>query len=305
MKRHELWRVNYRRNRDLDHLSVEELSERLHDCINNIRIRTVHGKLGLLPVNESVGETWMTLFTEVIEECHLRGYSFPGPINLANQRSSLDHAFDPIPDMESAITNLGLEGKPFLLKFGDSKWLRPAIDLGKMRVAPASHYSLDYHNHARRDTELARLVKLNPRRLRSGSSERAPGLGGGGWTTLSSPTDYFLFSMASTYSSRLFGDFASTACLIVIEPRRFLERIVGAISSKLPGWEIEVTPVVYYDPVRVDPKDIVVSKFKPFKHAYQNELRVVGTPTSPVDRLVSFEIEVGTLSDCAVLVDLS
>ena len=308
MKRHEWWRHNYRSSRDLDHLSAEELSERLHDCINNIRTRTVRGELGLLPVDEPVGETWMTLFAEVTEECNLRGYPYPGPISLAAHRSSLDHAFDPIPDMDRAIADMGLEAKPFLLKFGDAKWLRLALDLGKMRIASASYYGSGTHNHARRDTELDRFIKLNPKDPHC--SPAAPALSptpaiSAGWTSVSSSTDYFLFSMAAAYSARLFGDFASTACLIVNEPRKFLRRVVGAITAKLPGWHVEVTAVTYYDPVRVDPKTIVVPRFKPFKHAYQGEMRIICIPPNPVDRLTPFEIEVGPLMDCAALVDLS
>lgn len=309
MKRHEWRRHMYRNSRDLDHLSPEELSERLHDCINNIRTRTVRGKLGLLPVDEPVGETWMTLFTEVLEECNLRGYPYPGPISTVAHRSALDHAFDPIPDMDRALADMGLEAKPFLLKFGDARWLRLALDIGKMRIASASYYGSDAQNHARRDTELDRFVKLNPRDPHGGAL--TPTLSPvatssrDGWATVSSPTDYFLFSMAAAYSARLFGDFASTACLIVHEPREFLRRVVGAIAAKLPGWRVEVTRVTYYDPVRVDPKTIVVPKFKPFKHSYQGELRIVCVPPNPIDRLTPFEIEIGPLTDCAALVDLS
>jgi hypothetical protein len=309
MKRHEWWRHNYRNVRDLDHLSPEELSERLHDCINNIRTRTSRGKLGLLPVDQPVGETWMTLFTEVLEECNLRGYPYPGPISIAAQRASLDHAFDPIPDVDRVLKEYNLEAKPYLLKFGEPKWLRPSFDFGKFRIASASYYDSDTHNHARRDTELERFIHLNPRNpLRAGivasHTSQLPSPSGN-WASIASPTDYFLFSLSALYSARLFGDFASTACLVIYEPHDFLRRVKDAISARLSGWHIETTYVSYFDPVRVNPGEIVVPKFKPFKHAYQTELRIVCVPPDPIGQLSPFEIEVGSLSDCAAFVDLS
>jgi hypothetical protein len=301
MKRHEWWRLNYRNGRDLDHLSPEELSERLSDCINNIRMRTVRGKLGLLYPGEPLGERWMILLTEVLEECNLRGYAYPGPISIAKYRSVLDHAFDPIPDMDKVFADLGLGGRPFLLKFGDARWLRLALSDGRVRVGSASYYDSDSHNHARRDTELQRLVKLNPTRSHVGVGAADPD----GWSAVASPTDYFLYSMSGAYGARLFGDFASSACLVIFDPTTFLQRLTSAFKAKWPGWRVEALPVKYYDPVRVDPNAIVVPQFKPFKHAYQAEVRVVGVPRVPVAELDPFEVELGPLNDCAVLVDLS
>jgi hypothetical protein len=308
MKRHEWWRHNYQNARDLDHLSPEELSERLHDCINNIRTRTPRGKLGLLPVDQPVGQTWMTLFTEVLEECSLRGYPYPGPISIAPQRASLDHAFDPIPDMDRVLEKHNLKTKPYLLKFGESKWLRPSFDFGRFRIASASYYDSGVHNHARRDTELERFIHLNPQNpLYAGitglnASQASPS---GNSASIKSPTDYFLFSLSAAYSARLFGDFASTACLIIHDPHQFLSKVRDAIGARLSGWRVETTYVTYYDPVRVNPGEIVVPRFKPFKHAYQTELRIVCLPPRPIAELSPFEIEVGSLSDCAEFVDLS
>lgn len=310
MKRHEWWRHNYRNARDLDHLSPEELSDRLHDCINNIRTRTDRGKLGLLQVDQPLGETWMTLLTEVLEECSLRGYPYPGPINItASQRSAFDHAFDPIPNMDQVFKGYNLASKPYLLKFGEPKWLRPSFKQGRFRIASASYYDSSAHNHARRDTELERLVHLNPRNpLHTSSATTTPNQApspGGNWTSITSPTDYFLFSLSASYSPRLFGDFASTACLVIHEPHKFLRRVTKAIRAHLSGWRIETTYVTYYDPVRINPGEIVTSKFKPFKHAYQSELRIVCLPPNQIAQLTPFEIEVGSLADCATLVDLS
>lgn len=309
MKRHEWWRHNYRNARDLDHLSPAELSERLHDCINNIRTRTSRGKLGVLPVNQPVGETWMTLFTEILEECNLREYPYPGPISIAAQRASLDHAFDPIPDMDRVFEEYNLEAKPYLLKFGEPKWLRQSFDLGRFRIASASYYDSDAHNHARRDTELRRFIRLNPRNplhvaIEACQVNQTPSPLDD-WVTIASPTDYFLFSLSAFYSARLFGDFASTACLVIHQPHELLRKVKDALGSRLSGWQIRTAYVSYYDPVRVNPAEIDVPTFKPFKHAYQTELRITCVPPNLIEKLSPFEIEVGPISDYATFVDLS
>lgn len=295
MKRHEWWRHYYRQNRDLDHLSPEELSERLHDCINNIRTRTERGKLGLLDVKEPHGETWATLFTEILEECVLRGYPYPGPISIAAHRSSLDHAFDPIPDIEPVLKKYNLRPKSYLLKFGDSTWLSKSYEKGKFRVASASYYDRDEHNHARKDKEQRRFFRLNPK-----SPHYIEGQ-----SSVSSPTDYLLFCLSAAYSSRLFGDFNSDACLVIFNPHIFLNKIIRTAKQRLPDWKIEYFPVTYFDPVRVSPHEIVIPKFKPFRHAYQNEMRIVCMPPVTTARLEPVEIEMGSLSDCATLVDLN
>jgi len=267
----------------------------MHDCINNVRTRTECGKLGLLSAREPIGEKWIILCTQVLEECHLRGYAYPGPISIAPYRSSLDHAFVPIPDMAPALREHEATGKPYLLKFGDPKWLRPSLESGKFRIAPASFYDSGAHNHARRDRELQRVTRLNPH----------DPLYVRGAVSVSYATDYFLFSLAASYSSRLFGDFASTSCLVIHDPKEFQQRMLNAVAAQLSDWRVEAARMIYYDPVRVNPAAIDVPTYKPFRHAYQDEVRIVCIPPHRVDRLSPFEIEIGPLGDCATLVELS
>lgn len=238
MKRHEWWRANYRSARDLDCLSPEQLSERLFDCMNNMRARTERGKLGLLPFDEG-GEHWMVWFTEVLEECALRGYEYPGPINVSKFGSALEQAFDPIPDMEAAFRDLELTSNtPYLLKFGDPKWLEQALRNGSFRVSPASFYDSEALNHARRDRELSRELLPHPSNPKVAAfmaqrgietpPDKVPGT-----ITITSPTDYYLFSLSGAYSSRLFGDFSSSACLIIHKPAEFISRFGTAVCKEL------------------------------------------------------------------------
>lgn len=299
MKRHEAWRYRYRLRRDLDHLNDSELSERLHDLLNNIRNRSANGKIDVRPV-DGRSEAWWALFTEVLEECSLRGYEYPGPINISQYRSALDHAFDPIPDMDRAIKRYDLHREPYLLKFGTLRWLSESMERGAFRVASAAYYDSEEHNHARRDTELRRYINLNPDNPLSLDSTH-----GRGWSFVEHSSDYYLMSFAEHYRSRLFGDFAANACLVVFDRRRFLSRLQRALAARLPGWQIQTSRVAYYDPIRADPTRIVVPTCKPFKHAYQEEVRVLALPNGPVAQLDPVHLELGPLSDCAALVDLT
>jgi hypothetical protein len=304
MKRHELWRQTYRSLRDLDHLSAAQLSERLFDCLNNLRVRTERGKLGLLSP-EGEGEPWFVWLTETLEECVLRGYDYPGPMTVAPFRSAFDQAFTPIPDMSSVIADRGLAGRPYALKFGEARWLRGALEEGSVRVSTASSYSSADLNHARRDTELERELLPNPSDVRlTQYLTRHPHCDAAdGHLRIRSETDYYLFSVSAAYSGRLFGDFCADSCLVILEPGEFFRRVANALRQTLPGWSVEVVPVAYYDPVRIDPREVIVPRCKPFRHAYQREIRVVCTPPVSVSHLAPLDLRLGPLGTCALLVD--
>lgn len=307
IKRHEMWRKNYRFNRDLDHLSSEVLSERIFDCMNNLRVRTEQGQLGLLPPEK--GENWTIRMTEVLEECALRGYAYPGPINISGFACALENAFKPIPSIEAVIQKHRLAKQHYLIKFGDPKWLRLALESGKFLISPASFYEKAEHNHARRDEELTRLITPNPRDprlprfLASQNLAIPPGKVVGNFT-VKAKWDYYLFSLSATYSSRLFGDFSTSGCLVIHNPSLFIGKLTDTINKLLRGWESHMGLITYYDPVRVDPSVVDARYFKPFRHAYQKELRLTWTPPAGSPALDRFEVETGPLHDCAELVDL-
>ncbi len=310
MKRHEWWRKNYRDARDLDHLSPEQLSERLSDLMNNSSVRTERGKIGLLPHDQG-GQRWLVWITELFEECVLRGYEYPGPINISSFRTDA-RLLEPIPNMADVITKYDLSPKKaYLLKIGDPFWLRQSLEKGTFRVASASFYDSNIHNHARRDSELKRQLTPSPRNARvlefmASRGGQPPSGKVLSQLSIEAPTDYYLFSLSAAYSSRLFGDFHSTGCLVIYNPLVFLNRIAAAIKPHLSGYKYEIGIVTYFDPVRADPKfiDQNLRCCKSFRYAYQAEMRLTWTPPEIVNRLEPFHIEVGSLHDCAELVDI-
>jgi hypothetical protein len=303
IRRHELWRERYRVARDLDHLAPEQLSDRLFDCMNNARTRMEQGRLGLVPIETA--EPWWIMFTEVMEECSLRAYSYPGPINISGLGKAFEHAFDPIPEMRSHLERV--RGTQFIIKFGDSAWMSDCIDSGEFLLSPASFYEQKKHNHARRDRELSRILLPNPRSLHASSFISRHGLSAPkdkhfGSIELREAYDYYLFSLTSCYSARLFGDFNANACLVIHKPEIFLQKLTEEACKGIPGARPEISLVNYYDPVRADPSLVDVPFWKPFAHSYQAELRVIWTVDPPQRILPRVKIKIGCLRECANLV---
>lgn len=310
MKRHELWRQNYRGRRDLDHLGPERLSERYADIINNLTVLTERKKIGVRRIEDPEGLAWMILSTEVLEECALRKYSYPGPISIAEHRDRLTDLSTPVLDVDKVLTRRSLAGKPYLLKFGQLQWLKPTLKIGNFRVSAASFYDRPEFNHATREKELVRTIIPNPRdsRVRAFLDSRKVQVPDGkqpDTIAIESLTDYYMASFSSAYSRRLFGDFRADACLVIFDPKTFLDRLIEALRPRLLGWHSRVAPVTYFDAVRGDPAEIQgeMAFVKPFCHAYQKEVRLVCLPPEPRMNLETVDLELGCLDDCAELVD--
>jgi hypothetical protein len=303
--RDQLWRQRYRAVRDLDHMPPEALSERVFDCMNNSRARTEEGQLGF--VEMPAGEQWLIRMTEIFEECALRGYDYPGPINLSEYGSALEHAFAPIPSMDPYLA--GMQTGKYVMKFGSSKWLPAALDKGEFLLSPASYYERKEHDHARQDRELSRILSPNPRdssvrAFLSNQQLTAPRGKAVKTVELREQFDYYLFSLTASYSSRLFGDFNADACLLIHKPAIFLQRLIQGMRKVITDAECEIGPVQYFDPIRTDPSLVDVPFWKPFSHSYQSELRVIWVPSNLQLFLPRIEVEIGSLRDCATLITL-
>jgi hypothetical protein len=86
-----------------------------------------------------------------------------------------------------------------------------------------------------------------------------------------------------------------------------VERLTTALANAGHNLACEINLVTYYDPVRADPAVVDKSlRFsKPFKHAYQDEMRLVWIPSTPIAELQPIFVEIGSLRDCAEIVDLT
>lgn len=311
MKRHELWRQTYRSRRDLDHLEPERLSDRLADVVNNSTVLTERKKLGIGNIREDrEARAWMILSTEILEECVLRDYPYPGPISIAPYRNRITDLTTPVLNVDEVLKRRELAGKPHVLKFGKLKYLKPMIELGSFRLTPASFYDRPELNHATRDEELVRTIIPNPRdprlhRFLESLETKVPNGESTDSISIESLTDYYMASFSAIHNRRLFGDFRADACLVVFDPKTFFDRLNEAVTLHLPGWRYRVAPVAYFDPVRADPFEVrrELAFAKPFCHAYQKEVRLVCLPPEPTLDLPMIDLQLGPLHDCAELVD--
>lgn len=307
--REQSWRKNYRKNRDLDHLTESQLGDRFIDCINNQAISTERNKLGISNPKDDDG-WWQQLQTEVMEECWLRQYHPPKPIDKAKLNAAIFNASNPAPNAMSVINKWRLGSRPYLLKFGDSVWITEFFETGVVRISSASYYDSTEHNHARRDTERSRIVYPHPTNpvipqfLESiGETPREGEVCS--QVVIESPSDYYLYSLSMSYSQRLFHDFNSTACLVIHDPLCFLTKLGLGVTAHLgKGWAHSIGSVTYYDAVRINPASIEVTHYKPFSHAYQREMRLTWLSPDVETSMRPFSVEIGPLSDCAELVTL-
>ena len=91
------------------------------------------------------------------------------------------------------------------------------------------------------------------------------------------------------------------AALIIGEPDEFLNRLDAAMLESLGGWHTHLGRVMYYDPLQINPREIMPVTCKHFRFAYQDEVRIAWLPPTPVPQLEPLEVVIGNLSDIAEL----
>ena len=271
MKRHMVWRSQYRRRRYLEHVGEDELIQRFKDVMSNQTVLTEDLKIGLHPIQHG-GEYWGVMFTHILEECVLRKYKYPEPFAY-HISDALIPKFD-WPGLSRAVeqfNKLNLQPGSFLVKFGKAEHLRDTLETGTIRILPASHYGDPSLNQAIKDSELQvqffdlpAEVKLEVVDGKTGKPKGHIQPTGNVAYTLESNSNYYAYCMTSALSIRLFGDFEANACLIVRSPSDFIVRIAEAFYRLKPAWKCISGNVDYYDPFNVEPSRLGVHFSKHF-----------------------------------------
>jgi hypothetical protein len=311
MKRHHAWRTEYRLNRYLDYMDENELCERYWDITNNLMTLTEDGKIGITPMDQ-MGDYWSAVNTHVLEECVLRKYHYPEPLNRCADKWQIpNYDWPGIERAAAAYKARTFVPGEFLIKYGECKYLKPAYETGAIRISPASRYSDPSLNRAIRDEELELSIYYHPSRakneiLEEHADELNPPVPPTGNVvyTLNAPTNYYVYCTAAEYAYRLFPDFEADCCLIINKPQIFIERLVRAMSVKLPGWRVFGTGVRYIDPMNTTKEELDIFFCKHFKYAYQKEYRIIWIPPAPQMTLTHIDVEIGSLKDCCELVSL-
>lgn len=307
MTRQEYLEKQYRADRYLQHLSLNDLTQRTIDVLANYHVLNDEGKIGLRPINGE-GEYWMTLFIHIMAEMDLRMANFPD--GFLKNAPLVKPTWPEIPKPVQAIKGISLTGD-YLVKYGEQRYLQPMLEKGILRIAPASSYSDPSLNLARKDTELEVSILLDPAETtvelineETLESERPIEVIGNLTASMNYTSDYYVYCLAMKYNARLFDDFEANSCLIIHQPIKFVERLYKEVSNKLPGWTGRATGVTYYDPLRIDRMPSSVFFQKHFRYAYQREYRIVLLPPKPIKQSEPFFLELGSFEEFCDLVCL-
>lgn len=311
IKRHHAWRTAYRLNRYLDYMTEDELCERYWEIQNNLLTLTEDRKIGIIPMDE-MGDYWASVHAHVLEECVLKKYQYPHPLDRCADKWQVPDYDWPGIELAAAAYNARtfVPGK-FLIKYGKRKYLEPAYERGAIRISQASRYSDPSLNRAIRDDELELSIYYHPSRAKNeildeNIDDLKPPVEpvGNVEYTLNAPTNYYVYCLAAEYAYRLFPDFEADCCLIINKPQVFIERLVRALSMKIPGWRAFGTGVKYIDPMNITKEELDTFFSKHFKYAYQKEYRIIWVPPIPQMTLTPIDVEIGSLKDCCELVTL-
>jgi hypothetical protein len=294
--------MQYRARRYLEHLSEDELIQRAKDVIANQTTLTEEYKIGLHPTQEG-GEYWGILFTHILEECALRNYRYPEPFAYRLHDTQIPkYNWPGISKALQVFKAMNLTAGSFLVKFGQYKYLHSTLEAGLIRIMPASYYDDPSLNQAIRDSELqiSLLVLPSEGNLEAVDEKTGKSKGilkpiGNINYTLQSSTNYYAYCLASTYSSRLFGDFEADCCLIIKHPQQFVERLIQAFHTKLPEYQPFAEAIKYFDPLNANEADLNVFFSKHFRYSYQKEYRIIWLPPEPVMALEPVFLELGNL----------
>jgi hypothetical protein len=308
MKRYEWWRQSYREDRYGQHLTQPELNRRFRDVLVNLLTLTPDAKFGF-PSMGPVGIRWMELMTHVQEEFFLRH----GPYPAGYTRDI--HRFDPIPAFAGdlakkaarALVSKGLASNQVFIKYGKPEHMTALYQEGRLRVQPASYYSMPDHTGAIRDDELSLQVSLalsrdsiikvvkNPQDLPPDTPSQRLDF------RFQHDRDFWLYCVSSSTEPRLFVDFDATACVIIKDRQEFSRRLRAASTTAFPGTTDGEGCAIYIDPLRPTTAKIHLPMSKDFRYAYQDEYRFVWE-TSDRRPLSHVDLALDGLHDIAELV---
>lgn len=290
----------------MEYLSDLELRVRAKDIMLNMATLTPKGQIGLHELNDD-GIFWMIKWTHVLEEFVLRYGPYPNGFSDGSMKnfSIVKPTYPDIPPSKKAIDQVDGLKEGYLYKFGSRKYLEPMFKKGEIRVAPASFYSDPSLNKAMRDDELSFSVSSRPDNLviKDNSGEVISTFGNVTFH-LKSKTNYYVHCFASKYTFREYDDFEANACIVISHPRVLFQKMMRAVSKKTSGFKGFASPVKYLDPLSCNPMDVDILFCKHFKYSYQNEVRTIWVPPSPIQNLEPLYIEVGSMEKYAQIIYL-
>ena len=318
IKRHEAWRLQYRRDPYLRSLPKSELCSRGGDLMTGMLQHGKDGRIAVSPIDEDWSKA--ERFTHVLEELAIRGLDHREPAIVKALKAPEPNS----PKVRRALKVLAKKNwsDSILVKFGERRYMRSLFLEGKGRLSLARTYIDPSLGSARLDDESqvdAYVDPMDAHRLMAveqteGGSRavdvEVPHRGALSFSVRAS-TDFYVYCMAESCDARMFDDFTTETCnvdtcLVATRPEEFKARLREAIAGTLPSWKALDCPVIYFDPFFARVHQVVPHFYKHFRFDYQKEHRFVWLPRDtgrpqpePSDHIY---FDIGPLTDCAELI---
>ncbi|WP_321402110.1 hypothetical protein [Maridesulfovibrio sp.] len=287
----------------IGHLSLEALEARLDDLLMNFGRQIRNGKPVLL--SPRGGTRFTLLLEQTMQEFKRRKVVIAG-----SKIFDIPHVVDEnsiLLDEQLEAISQQYSGR-ILVKYGKKEHVQDMLDRGSFLVSPASYYDDESLNIAVKDNELERKnlvsshgVEINVLNGDGSKGESIQPIGPIEYRSIIE-TNYYVWCGSDLLQSRLFTDFECDACLVVTEPKIFIEKILDAVLSVRCGWADGYQMISYYDPLEYPSKDVDPLGYKHFRYWYQSEHRLIWLPPENVDKLERIFVEVGPLHDLAEIV---
>ena len=181
---------------------------------------------------------------------------------------------------------------------------------GKLRISPAASYVDPSLNPAIQDDELSFCFTPNPSHFKVEVFDGKTGKLKGQLSPenlkikYETRSNYYVYCLSFILTPRLFLDFEANACLVIREPKQFVDKLTIAFQGLNPGWIGAFETVKYLDPLNPPNKGIDLFSCKHFRYSYQKEVRMIWLPPAPVDTLDYQFLDLGSLEHCTELVSI-
>src|SRR5438132_124748 len=107
-----------------------------NDLMNNLMTLTEDQKIGIRPMDEA-GSYINAAYTHVLEECVLREYPYPFPLDQVKEWHHPQYDWPGIREAIETFKRKGLTAGTYLVKYGKLEHLEPAYERGAIRIFPA------------------------------------------------------------------------------------------------------------------------------------------------------------------------
>ena len=308
LARHEAWRHAYLAQPYLVGAPDERVADRFCDVFMN----TVElGATGLLqPVPLTENDSFMQMFAHLDEEYAARVGGPPPDELIARARAPIVGYFDQgKPRGVTMFEGYDDPLAPILVKYGRREFLEPMFRTGDLCLANAGLYNQTDLLDSIRDDETSRAFFIPTWRDRLEGRRQVQAQGHTiefGDDDIALPVvfdDYYLFSVCERIHHRMASDFDANAAIVIRDPERFRKALTRAVLEQRPAIRPMSGRVTYYDPYRDYTKVRVPEMAKPFRYAYQLEVRFVFRPRRrPLNGLAPMYVSIGPMSEYADLI---